>query len=198
MFLALDINVISCKKSELSVTYIQRIWKVFEHYCLGTDQNGWNRQKRSDLAENWCTDLLSHGNQSLKLYLVNSHSIWVIFIFEVQFRVPFLGYCTLLYCMVKKHLRVPNDPKCNFIIDPCHKMSRLPNFQTNQTIFSDFSNFFYLFQCQKNQRNPQFSSKSVLLQMGAAHTCPSSPVSRRKNLSGYWDFLWFVWHHTIF
>ena len=129
---------------------------------------------------------------------VNSHSKWVIFIFEVQFRVPFLGYCTLLYCMVKKHLRVPNDPKCNFIIDPCHKMSRLPNFQTNQTIFSDFSNFFYLFQCQTNQRNPQFSSQSVFLQMGAAHTCPPSPVSRRNNLSGYWDFLWFVWHHTIF
>ena len=90
---------------------------------------------------------------------VNSHSKWVIFIFEVQFRVPFLGYCTLLYCMVKKHLRVPNDPKCNFIIDPCHKMSRLPNFQTNQTIFSDFSNFFYLFQCQKIKEIHSFHQK---------------------------------------
>ena len=38
MFLALDINVISCKKSELSVTYIQHMWIVFDHCSLATDQ----------------------------------------------------------------------------------------------------------------------------------------------------------------
>ena len=35
----------------------------------------------------------------------------------------------------------------------------------------------------KNQRNPQFSSKSVLLEMGATHTCLSTPVLRRT----LWD-----------
>ena len=48
MFLALDINVISCKKSELSVTYIQHMWKVFDHCSLATDQkcqNTWHKHK---------------------------------------------------------------------------------------------------------------------------------------------------------
>ena len=55
MFLALDINVISCKKSELSVTYIQHMWKVFDHCSLATDQkcqNTWHKHKFTKQTQN--------------------------------------------------------------------------------------------------------------------------------------------------